>query len=182
MKRKTNRAGFTLIEVLLAVSLSVMVFAAMGMLLNRCFSLWKDATANWRLAQYARISRERILSGGFTNPATGLLSATNAIIVPYGSWDYVEYRTVSDVGAVQQVYGWTGLAEQDLWLKRDSVWAYGQGVASYPANAAPAVKVDSFIATVSNDIVNISYRLRFSAAGKVFTQPHTISAWLVNKE
>jgi prepilin-type N-terminal cleavage/methylation domain-containing protein len=179
-----RRAGFTLVEVLLAVSISVMVFFAMGMLLTKCFSLWKDATAHWRLAQYGRISRERILSGAFTNPVSGLLSATNAAIYNGGAWDYVEYRTMDSTGVVYQVYGWKAASEQELWIGRSPgspQWAYGQGVAFYPSNAAPPVKVDSFSASVSNNIVVMSYRLRMSAAGKTFTQPQTISAWLVNK-
>jgi prepilin-type N-terminal cleavage/methylation domain-containing protein len=177
------RRGFTLVEVLLAVSISVMVFAAMGMLLSKCFTLWKDATANWRLAQYARISRERILSGGFVDPSGGLLAATNITVNPYGSWSYIEYKTTDGPGVAQQVYGWTGTSAQNLWLKKGaSTWAYGQGVASYPANAAPPVQVDSFSASVSNQMVTLSYRLRLSAAGKTFSQPHTIRAWLVNKE
>ena len=179
---KHRKRGFTLVELLLATALSVMVFFAMGTLLTKCYSLWKDATANWWLAQYSRIARSRILCGGFTDPAGGLLAATNAISVPDGSWDYVEYKTVANTAVVQQVYGWKGDAEQDLWLNKDGTWAYGQAVAAYPANAAPAVKADSFVASVSNDVVNITYRLRLSTAGKTFTQRHTINATLVNKE
>jgi hypothetical protein len=153
----------------------------MGLLLTKCFSLWKDATANWRLAQVARISRERILCGGFTDPAGGLLSATNATVNPSGGWDYIEYTTVAGAGAVQRVWGWTASSEQDMYLEKDGTRVFGQGVATLDM-AAPAVKVDSFAAAVSNEYVNISYRVRFSAAGKTFTQPHTIRASLVNKE
>jgi len=178
-----NRAGFTLVEILLATAISVMVFFAMGMMLTKCFSLWQDATANWRLAQYARICRERILCGGFADPSGGLLSATNATVYTSSGWGYIEYTTTAGSGVVQQVWGWTGTAEQDIWLnKGGSQWAYGQGVSTYLSNAPPTVKVDSFVAVVSNDIVTISYRLRLSAAGKTFTLPHTISAGLVNKD
>lgn len=168
-------SGFTLVEMLLAVTISVMVFFAMGMVLSRCFALWKDATANWRLAQYARLSRERILCGGFTNPACGLLSASNAVVTVPSGWRLIEYETVADSG-VQRVYGWSGEAEQNIWLNHGSSWAYGQGI------SAPTVFVDSFAASTSNDVVDITYRLRLSAAGKLFTQLHTIQANLVNKE
>lgn len=178
-----RKRGFTLVEMLLAVSISVMVFLAMGTLLSKCFLLWKDATANWRLAQYARISRERILSGGFANPVDGLLSATNVVASIDGAWDYIEYVTVAGSGIVERVYGWSGEAEQNLLLKRgSSQWAFGQTVANYSYGYDTPVKVDSFSASITNKIVTLSYRLRFPAAGKMFTQPHTISAWLVNKE
>ena len=184
-RKSSRRAGFTLVEMLLAVSISVMVFFAMGVLLTKCFALWKDATANWRLAQYARISRERILSGGFASPAGGLLSATNATVHVDGGWDYVEYQTVTGTGGVQQVYGWAGSLEQDILIRRSSgtpQWTYGQSAATYSYSYNTPVKVDLFAASVSNDMVNITYRMRFSAAGQVFTQPHTIHACLVNKE
>lgn len=177
------KKGFTLVEMMLATSISIMVFVAMGSVLVKSFSLWKDATAHWRLAQVSRIARERILSGGFANPSDGLLSASNATVSPYGSWTYLEYKTVLGSGVTHQVYGWTGTAEENLWIKKGaSSWVYGQGVAVWLTNNAPVVKVDSFSATVSNDIAEITYRLRFSSAGKTFIQPHTVRACLVNKE
>jgi prepilin-type N-terminal cleavage/methylation domain-containing protein len=176
----SQKGGFTLVEMLLAVSISVMVFAAMGMVLTKCFSLWKDSTAHWRLAQYARISRERILCGGFADPSGGLLSASNAVISLDSGWKYLQYITVAGSGNLQQIRGWDGTAEdKDIQLRDGaSSWVYGQGSGA----VAPTIKVDSFIAAVSNDLVTISYRMRFSAAGKSFTQPHTIQACLVNKE
>jgi len=180
MKRPGKRAGFTLVEMLLATTISIMVFAAMGILLTRCFSLWQDATAHWRLAQYARISRERILSGGFTDPRGGLLAATNAVIASATGWNNIEYGTAAAAGVVQQIRGWGGSADdKDILLKSGSSgWVYGQSAGA----DVPAVKVDSFAASITSNLVLISYQLRFSAAGKTFTQPHAIRACLINKE
>lgn len=183
------RRGFTLVEILLAVSVSVMVFMAMGMLLSKCFSLWMDATSNWRLAQVARISRERILTGAFPassgQPMTGLLGATNTLAFSSGDWECIRYRTMESAGTAYQLYGWRDSAEQNIWINRSSgspPWAYGQGVATFPFGTAPTIKADSFEIGGSNKIVTITYRVRMSAAGKTFTQPHSISAWLINKE
>jgi len=187
------RAGFTFVELLLAVTISVMVFFAMGMVLTKCFSLWKDATANWRLAQYARISRERILCGGFANPSGGLLSATNVTLYMNGNWDYFQYGTVAGSGVTQLVCGWGDEDDENtqygdpvygnLLLRLGaSEWAFAQSVANYSYSYNTPVKVDSFAASITNDILLISYRLKFSAAGKTFTLPHTIQACLVNKE
>lgn len=179
--RSPRRGGFTLVEVLLAVSISVIVFGAMGMVLSKSFSLWKDASAHWRLAQYSRIARERILRGGFADPIGGLMGATNAVVVPYSSnWDYIEYQ--AKTSGVRRIWGWTGSAEQDIWLYDDTqspTWSFAQGM-GYPTH--PSVRVDSFDAVTSNQIVMLTYRLRFSAAGKIFTQPHTIRAYLVNEK
>ncbi|HNX52791.1 MAG TPA: prepilin-type N-terminal cleavage/methylation domain-containing protein [Pontiellaceae bacterium] len=180
MNRKKNKQGFTIIEVLLATVIAIMVFAALGLVMTKCFALWKDATSHWQLAQYARISRERILCGGFADPSGGLLSATNAVTVPDSGWSYLQYITVAGSGAVQQVRGWNGEADdKSIQLKNgSSSWVYGQA----SGDAEPVVKVDSFSATVSNDLVTVVYRLKLSAAGKSFTQMQTIHACLVNKE
>jgi len=185
MNRRKNKVGFTLVEVLLATSVSIMVFFSMGMLLTKCFSLWKDATANWRLAQYARISRERILcgfvnyvSGGVTNQ-TGLLSATNAVVTTDSGWTYIQYSRIDDP-VVYQIRGWLSSADdKDMQLKRGfSVWVYGLSSGS----TAPEIKVDLFSATVTNDVVTIMYRLGLPSAGKTFYQQQTITTSLLNQE
>jgi len=180
MKQNKNSAGFTFVEMLLAVSISVMVFAALGVLITKCFSLWKDATAHWQMAQYSRIAHERILFGGFANPSGGLLSATNATVSSNSGWSAVSYGTVSGTGGEKQVKGWTGEAEQNLLLKQGEQTAYGLSAAYVASNSAPTVKVDSFYAVVTNDLVIIEYRLRLSAAGKTFTQKQNIQSCLVN--
>jgi hypothetical protein len=186
MNRQKNRAGFTLVELLLAVSLSVMVFFAMGTLLTKCFSLWKDATAHWRLAQVARISRERILcgvtnfvSGGVTN-LTGILSASNAVITLDSGWSVIGYGRADEPSVLYQIRGWPGEGDdKNIQLRRGvASWVYGQSSGA----AEPDIKIDSFTSSISNNIVTITYRLRLSAAGKTFTQPHTIYTSLINSE
>jgi prepilin-type N-terminal cleavage/methylation domain-containing protein len=180
MKARRQKKGFTLVEVMLAVSLSVMVFAAMGMVLTKCFSLWKDATAQWRLAQYSRIARERILCGGFVDPAGGLLAATNATSTTDAGWGDLVYATVAGTGGVVRVRGWVGESDgKDLLLRQGvSDWRYGLQSGS----SVPEIKADFFTVVVSNDLVTVVYRLRLNAGGKTFVQPHTVRACLVNKE
>jgi len=182
MNRRKNRTGFTLIEVLMAVSISIMVFAAMGLLLTKCFSLWKDATAHWRLTQYARISRERILSG-FTNyvsEQTGLLSASEMSITEDSGWAVIEYGRMTEPGVVYQIRGWPDeSSDKHIEMRRASAhWVYGLGTGTNE----PAINVDSFSASASNHLVEITYRLRFSAAGKTFYQWQTITTALLNEE
>lgn len=184
--RRKNRTGFTLVELLLAVSLSIMVFAAMGLLLSKCFSLWKDSTAQWRLSQYSRISRERILSGitnrvsgGATN-LTGLLSASNAVVEVGEGYTTVEYGRMDDPGAVYKIRGWSGQSDsKHLEIKREpDAWVY----ALSSGRAEPAIRVDMFNASTSNHVVTITYRLQLSTAGKTFYQPQTIITSLLNEE
>lgn len=187
MSSLRKKRGFTLVEMMLAVSLSVMVFAALGIILVRCFSLWKDATANWRLAQYARISRERILHGGFANPAGGLLSATNAVVTNfYGSIPSVVYATDLHYYGI---YGYTYLSTPQIylfdqnsmgfWTAGSVTWRWALRMdQKYPA---PDVQVPELSAERNGKILTIEYLLRLSAGGQTYTQPHTIEAYLVNE-
>lgn len=184
--RRKNRAGFTLIELLLAVSLSIMVFAAMGLLVGKCFSLWKDSTAHWRLSQYARISRERILSGitnnvsgGVTN-LTGLLSASNAVVTADLGYTVIEYGRMTEPGIVYQIRGWPGENEnKHLQMRKGSAdWVFALSSGS----SEPDIQVDCFTASATNHVVTIVYRLRLSAAGKNFYQKQTIITSLLNED
>jgi type II secretory pathway pseudopilin PulG len=185
--RRKNRTGFTLVELLLAASISIMVFAAMGMLLSKCFSLWKQSTAQWRLSQYARISRERILSG-ITNVAisdgamnlTGLLSASNAVVTADGGYTVINYGRMTEGSTVYQIRGWQGEANNThIQIRRaSSAWVYALG----SGTNEPEIKVDSFTALATNHVVTITYRLRLQAAGKTFYQPQTIITALLNED
>lgn len=163
MRLDRKQAGFTLVEILLATIVSVMVFSAMGMVLTKSFSLWKDATARWQLSQYARISRERILHGGFADPRGGLLSATNVSVVE----NSVTYRTVEGSGSTQLT-----VVSNSLQLAQGSNWV----------NAAQSVGADSLSSVESVNLLQIIYGLSFSAAGQTFTQSNTITAFLINKD
>lgn len=160
MKRAGKR-GFTLVEIMLATVVSVMVFVAMGMVLSKSFSLWLDAMANWRLSQYVRISRERILHGGFADPKDGLMAATNISIASYSGQDCIEYRTLAGTNGVQRIAGWNGSSSK-IWLNQGSRWL----------DAAPTVEMDSFVIDSTNR--SITYRLKFSAAGKTFSRSQTL--------
>jgi type II secretory pathway pseudopilin PulG len=189
--RRKNRVGFTLIELLLAVSLSIMVFAAMGLLLSKCFSLWKQSTAQWRLSQYSRISRERILSGvtnvvisgGATN-LTGLLSASNAVVTAEWGFTVIRYGRMAETNMVYEIRGWPGESTNThLQARRrtDSStnnWVYLLSSGS----AEPEIKVDLFTALATNHVVTITYRLQLQAAGKTFYQPQTIITALLNED
>ncbi|NOU36745.1 MAG: type II secretion system protein [Kiritimatiellaceae bacterium] len=178
MKMQKKR-GFTLVEVLLATAISVMVFAAMGALLTRSFTLWMNAMANWKLAQHARVARARLLDGGFGS-GTGWLSSTNVIVASASGEAYVQYYPLKSSGAFYS-YGWTNSAAgKDIRLRSgSSVWAVGQNVAA--TNYVGDVDVEMFrLTAVTNQIITATYQLRLSVMGKTFTQPCTVKAYLIN--
>lgn len=178
----SRRLGFTLVEVMLAAVISVMVFSAMGIVLTRCFSLWKDAMAHWQLAQYGRVVRTRVLFGGF-GPGTGLLSATNHTVAPFGNYTYVTYYPLG-AGGLHQAYGRSDTATEDLRLARSSgspALVLAQSV-TQSGGFSPPVKVCDFQAvSLTNRLLRITYELRLSSMGKTFVQPQTIRASLVNE-
>lgn len=185
MRPSGKQAGFTVVEVLLATSIAILVFLALGRVLSKSFALWKDATAHWQLAQISRITRERILCGVTNNASgsltvlSGLLSASNAVVTADSGWSCVEYSRLDESNVVYRIRGWPDEADdKHIQLRKGlSPWVYGQSLGS----DEPAVKIDAFSAAVSNDRVTITYRLRLSSAGKTFMQSQTINACLVNK-
>ncbi|MCU0856803.1 MAG: prepilin-type N-terminal cleavage/methylation domain-containing protein [Pontiellaceae bacterium] len=183
-----SKRGFTLIEVLLATSISIMVFFAMGSVLVKSFALWKDATAHWRLAQVSRIARERILCGAFSDPSGGLLAASNVSIVASTYALNVGYQAGTNfygVCAYTNIYQprMYLIDQQDItpfWIGDCDQWSWAIRVGN--SGGVPDVEVDSMTAVTTNDLVIITYRLSLSAAGKTNYLPHTIRACLVNKE
>lgn len=182
MRRLRKKSGFTLTEVMIAVTISILVFSAMATLLTRCFSMWVEAQAHWKLAQHARVTRSRILYGGF-GTGTGLLSATNVTVSDYGSvWKKIDFYPVTE-GDLFEVYGWVGTNAANIWL-HDTVpntWAWAQTVSLNGLSETPLVMASDFDASVTNQVVTMDYTLKFSAMGKVFELPQTIEVFLVNE-
>lgn len=169
-----------MVEMMMAIVISVVVFAALGTLLTRCFSMWLEAEAQWKLAQHARVARIRLLNGGF-GVGTGLLSASNVTTSAYSSWTKVSFEPVG--AATYEVYGWPGSEQMHLWMKNpDEDWAWATIVGSHDAGSAPDVYVNHFKAQVTNDIVRLSYTLNFSAIGRNFELPQVVEAHLVNRD
>lgn len=192
MTIKRNRRGFTLVEVMLAVTISVFVFAGMGVLLSRAFNLWMEGAARWKLAQYSRITRERILRGGFgvsqTNvPLEGLLVATNISIESVSSARNVAYATETNFYGI---CAYTNIVSPRLYLiDQNSMapyWFGGYtdwrwGVENRKGGGIPEIEITHMDASHSNSVVELVYQLRYAAMGRQFTQPTTVRAYLINE-
>jgi type II secretory pathway pseudopilin PulG len=192
-----RRAGFTLVEVLLASLISVLVFAAMGALLSRSFALWMDGAARWQLAQHVRITRERILRGGFepsgaeTNQLEGLLAAgTNVNIVANSVGLNVGYGTLTTTISGLPLTNYYGICAQSnqlyLYNQNNSTPYWSGGFKSWcwaakSGAAVPPVTVSGMTATHTNPVLTIKYQVNYSAMGRTFTQPCTIRAHLINE-
>lgn len=179
--KRTRSKGFTLTEVMISVVISIMIFSAMATLLTQCFSLWLEAQAHWKLAQHARVTRTRLLYGGF-GIGTGLLTATNVTVVSGygGSWDWVTFFPVN-MGGEYNIFGWQGDDPAQIWLQdKDGNYAWAQTVSQVGISDEPTVMANKFTASITNDTVTLSYTLNFSAIGKEFELPQVLEVTLVN--
>lgn len=183
---KKRRSGFTLPEVLLASAIGVSVFFALGTVLTRSFSVWYNGMAQWKLAQHARITRVRLLDGGFSK-GSGILSSKNVEVEPYGSWTRINYFPVYS-GIEHSSYGWpSDSSYADLFLQtfdnsQPSTWAYAQSV-KYYGGEQPDVKINKFTAEMEDDqTLEMTYTLHFEAAGRTFEMPQTVRAILLNAD
>ncbi len=172
---------------MLAVAISVFVFAGMGVLLNRAFSLWMEGAARWKLAQHTRIARERILRGGFNNPSEGLLRATDISIVEINNALNVAYATETDFYGI---CAYTNIFSPRMYLVDQNTispyWSGGYNRWRWAVRNAnnmpiPDTEVTHMTAEHTTPVVSLTYRMRYSALGRTFTQPCTIRAHLINE-
>lgn len=180
--KRTRSKGFTLTEVMISVVISIMIFSAMATLLSRCFSMWVEAQAHWKLAQHARVTRTRLLYGGF-GIGTGLLNATN-VTVNSGSgegWAQVTFYPVTK-DAAHVIFGWQDDDPAQIWIMNNSnQYAWAQTVSRVGISDEPVVMADDFTAAVTNQMVTLTYTLNFSAMGRDFELPQVLTAALVNE-
>lgn len=74
---RIQRKGFTLVEMMVVMVLSVVVFSALASAMTQAFRFWNDANARWKLANVARLTRVRYLDGhrsAYGQKGTGMLS------------------------------------------------------------------------------------------------------------
>lgn len=182
----SSRSGFTLVEVLLALTISVMVFFAMGRLLVGTLRLWGDGAGEWYLASRARAARARLVSGGM-GPGTGVLSIDEIKSIKTNpQWCIMEYQ----VAAQDEKYWIRGSVLNDAPDKRSisiknnhgggQTWLMMTGI-KRGAHDIPDVKADGFSATLSNNILRLQYTLSCEIGGRAHEMPQVIEAYLVNE-
>ncbi len=60
-KKNVNRQGFTLPEVMVALTVSMILATFMAVCMVDNYKMWRDATAEWQLMQQSRLVREKML-------------------------------------------------------------------------------------------------------------------------
>lgn len=180
-----QKSGFTLVEMLMALVISVVVFFAMDVLLVNVAKMWVGGAGQWYLANQARMARARILSGGM-GPGTGVLSIEELTSIKINpNWCTVAYQ----VAASTEKYWIRGSVEnpashdRSIFIKNNAgggqTWLMMLG-RKQGWKDRPDVESVNFDASVSNDVLVLKYDLRFETGGHVFEQPQIVEAYLVN--
>lgn len=184
ISQKTS--GFTLVEVLLSMVISVLIFAAMGSLLVKTLRLWGDGAGQFYLANQARAARARLLSGGM-GPGTGLLSIREIKSIKTNpNWCTLEYQTAAldENFTLQGSVDNTAPADKSIFVKSSKgggqTWLTMVGVKRGQQNL-PDVRADWFDVVQSNKTLNVHYILSYEAGGKMYEYPQLIQAYLVNE-
>ena len=181
MKRK--KKGFTLVEVLVASTISVAVFFAMGTVLVKGFALWRDGASRWYLAQRARVARVRLLNFGY-NAGSGMLASSNIVVGTANNYVTIDYTPQDGDETIRLYGGHTGTGKRHPYFFRPSnpkkYWFLEYAKKKW--SERPSVRTRYFTASVDtdNEVLTISYDLYYSNGGKTYVQPQTITAYLVN--
>jgi prepilin-type N-terminal cleavage/methylation domain-containing protein len=180
-----SQRGFTLVEVLLALSISVFVFCAMGTLLVKTLHLWGDGAEQFHLAKQARSARARLLSGGL-GPGTGLLSINEVTSIKTNpQWCTLDYQAA----ALDEKFTVKGSIDDDAPANKSvfvkstkgggQTWLTMVGI-KRGQNNLPDVMATDFDVVQSNDTLIVRYILRAEFDGKEYEYPQVIQAYLVN--
>lgn len=188
MKKNMHRqAGFTLVELMVALVISVMVFAAMGSVLVKTTRLWVEGAGQFYLANQARATRASLLSGGL-GAGTGLLSIDSGgvAIQTNPQWCTLDYQTAAldEKFTIQGSVDDDAPANKSIYIKGTKSagqnWLGMTGVKRGQQDL-PDVKSRWFnvVQTNATSLV-VSYRLIYEAGGKIFEYPQVVQAYLVN--
>jgi prepilin-type N-terminal cleavage/methylation domain-containing protein len=180
-----QKGGFTLVEMLMALVVSVSVFMAMNVLLVNVTRLWVNGAGQWYLANQARVARARILSGGM-GPGTGVLSMDELTSIKTNpNWCTIAYQTAGSTekywirGSVEN----PASKDRAIFIKNnhggEQTWLMMLG-RKQSWKDKPEVESLNFDASLSGDVLTLRYDISFQSGGQVFEQPQIIRAHLVN--
>ncbi len=184
-----QKEGFTLVEVMISMAISVMVFAAMGSLLVKTLRLWGEGAGEFHLANQARAARARLMNGGIIpdlGPGTGLLSISEVTSIKTNpNWCTLEYQAAAldnkfwIEGSVDN----TAPADKSVFIKANKgagqSWLMMIGIKRGQQNL-PDVKATTCNMTYSNKVLSVRYILSYDVAGKTYEYPQIIQAYLIN--
>jgi prepilin-type N-terminal cleavage/methylation domain-containing protein len=183
--RLKKKAGFTLVELMMSMVISVMVFFAMGNLLVKALRLWGEGFGQWHIANQARTTRARILSGGM-GPGSGLLSISEIKSIQTNpNWCTLEYQVAAlpEKFWIQGSVDNTAPADKSVFIKDSKgggqTWLMMVGT-KRGSHDIPDVMASTCVMAYSNQTLSVSYTLSYEACGKTFEYPQFVQAYLVN--
>ncbi len=164
MRLKSGQSAFTLVELMIASSLSVIVVVMVLTVLVQNAGTWRGGLARARVSEQGRMVRERILHG--INGRFGLRHATRSQLV-LGADEILFY----DVGANNPII-------LDLKPGRPPAWLDASG-SNLVVRGGLFVE-DVSLAMNANTLV-IDLKLGFMSDGRKYIQPQNMRVYLVNE-
>ncbi|MGE4489551.1 MAG: type II secretion system protein J [Kiritimatiellales bacterium] len=185
--RSRQKAGFTLIEVMLAMTISVGVFCAMGILLVKILQMWTDGAGSFYLANQARAARARLLSGGL-GAGTGLMSIGEIKSIKTNTqWCTLEYQAAArdEKYWIQGSVDDDAPADKSIFIKSSKgggqTWLMMVG-AKRGSHDIPDIMASTCDISRSNQVLTTRYLLQFDVGGKTHEMSQIIQTYLVNQE
>ena len=187
-----RRGGFTVVEIMVALTIGMMVLASLAMLLSETFRLWYAAQGRWQLALQGRLARERILRGAFGGDGLRAAGTNSLAWSNHGSWDRFQYATPGDSNHFYVIWRWNacgshGSTNNALYTARTDNsapwWSgyYGNTGAENRRLMNPAFKVDFDVPSLSNRVLTLPYEIRWVTGGEAFSEDKRIREYLVNE-
>lgn len=191
---RRSRQGFTLVEMLMALSISVLVFAAMGVLLVRTTRLWIEGAAHWHLAHQARAARARMIHGmripGVSSDyMNGLLQLSEIEQIQINpQWCIFRYSVAG--GGHNERFTLRGSVfdsdkrNRQIFIQRNpgggNNWLMMAATVRGADRETPDIEANTFRVGVTNRVLHVHYTLRFEAAGRQLEMPQELQIYMVN--
>ncbi len=164
MLGRKGQSAFTLVELMVASSLSVIVVAMVLTILVKNAGTWRDGLARVRISEQSRIARERILHG--INGRFGLRNAGRSELV-VGSDEILFY----DAGSSSAIILVLKPGLPPAWLDESGSNLVVRG----------GVFVEDVVIETDENILNIDLQLALMSDGKKYSQPQRMRVYLINE-
>ena len=164
MKQPRDRSAFTLVELLVATTLSLLVVSMVLTILVRNSGVWRDGLARAHISEQSRLARERILHG--INGKFGLRNAMRSQLVC--GTDEILFQ---DAGASNAIILVLRRDQPPAWLDESGSNLVVRG----------GVLVEDVALSMEMNMLNIDLVLAFLSNGKAYYQPQQIRVYLLNE-
>ena len=177
MNMNTRNKGFTLVEIMIALTISVVILGAVITILIQTLWIWRDGTSWMYLTEQTRLVREKMLRGLDGKYGLRQASASNYSVSSSGGQDMLTF------GVETNIWPTTSTADDRLYtvLLQTGEQLGVSGTDRPTVLARPDVKAKLLDFTANGRTVSATYRVVVQIGGRSFTNKHSMTTFLVNQ-